>query len=174
MFSFKSLCTSAESHKPPHNHILWVPVWKKHFYSTLGSFTAATSHTWDGIVKLDASWHRDISVSAIILWYFACRNLIDIRCRVPWGLEGGVNSWLLFIAPKLQNVCQKNNMWECYQGSGSYMLVRVGQQCTIGRKTRLIAVLTEIRERDRSYQAWPHCKESYELAEESHQEAKLP
>lgn len=54
-----------------------------------------------------------------------------------------------------QNVCQENSVWEYREGSsaGSCMLFRVGQRRRAGSKTRLIAVLTEIHKRDRSYQA---------------------
>lgn len=68
-----------------------------------------------------------------------------------------------------QNVCQENSVWEYREGSsaGSRMLFRVGQRRRAGSKTRLIAVLTEIHKRDRSYQAWPHCAASCEPAEGS-------
>lgn len=56
---------------------------------------------------------------------------------------------------KQKKVCQKNSVWEYREGSsaGSCMLFGVGQHESAGRKTRLIAVLTEIHKRDRSYQA---------------------
>lgn len=81
------------------------------------------------------------------------------QMQVPVGLKGGIYFLPDFhrsviVSPKLQNVCQKNNMWEYHHCccEGSNMLFRVGQQYRVGRKTRLIAVLTEIHKRGRSYQ----------------------
>lgn len=149
MFFFKWLCTSTESHKPPHNNILWV---------SACFFTAATCIMWDRIV----SWHQIFLCQCHFLGYFAHRNLIDISCWILWGLGGGSIFFACFSL--LQNVCQKNNMCKYHQGSraGSYMLFRVSQQYSAGRKTQLIAVLTEMHKWDRSYQAWPHCTKSWQ------------
>lgn len=56
-----------------------------------GSFNGSYFHHMGSDCKIGYKLARRYSsVSAIILGYFAHRNLIDIRCRVPWGLKGGV------------------------------------------------------------------------------------
>lgn len=114
--------------------------------------------------------------SCVAILYFACRKVITIRCRVQWSLTRGslitpTFHWSITVSPEVEDVCQKNNMWEYHQGycPGSCMLFRVGQQYSKGRETILIAVLSEIHDWD---QAWPHCASSSALAEESHGEAK--
>ena len=127
--------------------------------------------------KLAQTYFCQCHYSVIFCTY--CRKLIDIRCRVPWGLKGGVDSRLLFIASWLLHQSCRT----CVRKTIHENVTRVpaqGVACfsnwvnSVGRKTRLIAVLTEIHERDRSYQPWPHCSESCELAGESDGETELP
>lgn len=90
--------------------------------------------------------------------------LIAFRCR---SLREEIHLFYIFsiyfilllrrngVKKGCQNVCQENSVWEYREGpsAGSCMLFRVGQRRRAGRKTWLIAVLTEIHKRDRSYQA---------------------
>lgn len=151
-----------------HTIVFCIPAQKKQCYYTLCSFYSSYLNHCKIGCKLAK---RYSNISAICLCYFAnwylnsyAESCGDFYCNIT-------------VSAKQQNVCQKNSVWEYDQVSsaGSCMLVGVGQHLSMGRKTRLIAVLTEIHKRDRSYQVWPHCEESYELAEDSCEEVmQLP
>lgn len=162
MFAFKWLCTSTDSRSAPCNHILWAPArtLQNTWFLRVSRFHSRACKKW-------AASRHGYSIcprySSVVV--FASGILMDLRCR---SLREGICLFrllpffflLFFIATQqreqsCQNVCQENSVWEYREGSsaGSCMLFRVGQRRRAGSKTRLIAVLTEIHKRDRSYQA---------------------
>lgn len=158
MFAFKWLCTSTDSRSAPCNHILWAP-----------------ARTLQNTRFLRVSEVKKMGCKSARLQYMPA--LFLGCCFRKWNLNGPQMQEPArgdsFISPSLfffffffllrhnsakqscQNVCQENSVWEYREGSsaGSCMLFRVGQRRRAGSKTRLIAVLTEIHKRDRSYQA---------------------
>lgn len=134
-------------------------------YKTLGSFALAAFSA--GLVKkMGCKLARLQHMPALFLsCCFRKWNLNGPQMQEPTRGDSFISPSLFFfffflIATQRreqsgQNVCQENSVWEYREGSsaGSCMLFRVGQRRRAGSKTRLIAVLTEIHKRDRSYQA---------------------